>query len=149
MSIETLCDWERANNTAAASSTSILINFCFKDKSQQQPIIHFDTTLLLPNAKSMELNDESAILYSVCVRWCYNARLQFLAEPAQRMRFSRVVIFLAIVSTLILSATAAYYYQRYQAVKQASITEIAAEWLNQLTYSEREFANSQGQLSCG
>ncbi|XAW89810.1 hypothetical protein ABDK09_09415 [Vibrio sp. CDRSL-10 TSBA] len=62
------------------------------------------------------------------------------------MRFSRVVIFLAIVSTLILSATAAYYYQRYQAIKQASITEIAQSGLNQLTYSEREFANSQEQL---
>lgn len=56
------------------------------------------------------------------------------------------MIFLAIVSTLILSATAAYYYQRYQAVKQASITEIAQSGLNQLTYSEREFANSQEQL---
>ncbi|WP_282477028.1 diguanylate cyclase [Vibrio sp. ABG19] len=62
------------------------------------------------------------------------------------MRFSRVVIFLAIVSTLILTATAAYYSQRYQAIKQASIIEIAQSGLNQLTYSEREFANSQEQL---
>lgn len=62
------------------------------------------------------------------------------------MRFSRVVLFVAIVSTLTLTATLAYYYQRYQQIRQATITDIAQEGLNQLTYSEREFANSQEQL---
>lgn len=57
-----------------------------------------------------------------------------------------MVIFLAIVSTLVLSATLAYYYQRYQQIRQATITDIAQEGLNQLTYSEREFANGQDQL---